>query len=515
MKKFFLAVIEWIKAHMWKSIIIGAAAAVVVATAITLPIVLTNKDDDTQQEDPAEPGEPEDPGEEDPIPPEPKTTYVVSVADVTGGTLSLSGSGEFEAGKEITVNATANPGFTFKTITINGETKATTTPYSFTVSGDLADANKKIVVGATFEAVIPANPYKVSETEWVAAFGTTKPFYIADNYKLVTSTTVGDSTEQGTVYVDGLKLKADSPTSTIYNEIIEGKKYQLTYNAEYERWIRTSASKTVADDIAPSLQLYGENYSAFAFDESTSSYKCDELTYKGVSFVNLTIKFENKQIVLASNTALQGGQFVSSSYEFVYGGQVVDIPAYSLDPSEIDIEGSDSVNVNQSITLSVLPLPSNFELTNNVEWSIEEGSEYASLSDTTGTSIEVTGEYEGTVVIKAKYGELTATHSIEVVIPTATVTMTVQKHVNMGEAVYLYGDFNEWHPTVNSIRGTWTEDDNWVFEMTQPVGTEIVYKFYVDFYDDPTMTVIDLESGPNRNYTFTVDESITLEWQID
>lgn len=50
MKKFFSAIIAWIKAHVWKSVIIGVVSCAVIATAITLPIVLSNKEEPASEE---------------------------------------------------------------------------------------------------------------------------------------------------------------------------------------------------------------------------------------------------------------------------------------------------------------------------------------------------------------------------------------------------------------------------------------------------------------------------------
>ena len=156
MKKFFTAVIAWIKAHVWQSIVIGVASCAVIAIAITLPIVLS-KDKAPANDTPAEPT------------PEPTPiTYVVSKEDVSGGTITLSETGAFEVGKEIYVTAEANEGYKFGGITINGELKAETISYNFTVLKDLADNQNKIVVSAIFEQNSPTpepTTYAVSKQD--------------------------------------------------------------------------------------------------------------------------------------------------------------------------------------------------------------------------------------------------------------------------------------------------------------------------------------------------------------
>lgn len=96
---------------------------------------------------------------------------------------------------------------------------------------------------------------------------------------------------------------------------------------------------------------------------------------------------------------------------------------------------------------------------------------------------------------------------------TATVTITINYGTEMGQAVYLTGNFNNWSPNVGVIRGVWTEGNNWVFEITQPVGQQVEFKFIINLYDEPTDPAIRWEGDPDRTYTFTVDESVTLSWQ--
>lgn len=162
MKKFFSIIGAWIKSHVWQSVVIGVVAVAAIGCAITLPIVLSNSNDQPTEQ-------PSEEHKEDPTPTPVPITYVVSKADVTNGTLTLSDSGSFEAGKEITVTATANEGYTLKNITINGETKSTKSTFIFTVSQDLADSDKKIVVGATFEEkAVPVTGIEITGPEEVS-----------------------------------------------------------------------------------------------------------------------------------------------------------------------------------------------------------------------------------------------------------------------------------------------------------------------------------------------------------
>ena len=250
MKKFFSTTIVWIKAHVWKSVIIGVASCAVIATAITLPIVLSNKEEPASEEpsnsDLESPtldgiavktaptkttytvGEYFDPaglvistdysddsnpdvsyaGNEGDFtftpslttalttsdtsvtisyggqlceqaitvsaPPTPITKYAVSVEEATGGTITLSETGEFEAGKEILVTVTPDACYKFVEITINGEAKSTSDSYLFTVSKDLANDQNKIVVSATFEEDSP------TPTNYAESFTFSGPIFVVE-----------------------------------------------------------------------------------------------------------------------------------------------------------------------------------------------------------------------------------------------------------------------------------------------------------------------------------------------
>ena len=110
-----------------------------------------------------------------------------------------------------------------------------------------------------------------------------------------------------------------------------------------EKWFKSTTSETAADDLAEFFMPFASNYSSFAFDVASKSYKCASLTFEGVPFVDLMIKFENKQITaLALATAPGEGSFgVSTSLSIVYGGQVVDLPNAELHTHDFSNYASD------------------------------------------------------------------------------------------------------------------------------------------------------------------------------
>lgn len=91
MKQFLMAVIAWIKVHVWQSVVIGVAAVGVIATSITLPIVLSKEE--TPQQEPTETNPNPDPT---PGPPPTVKQYTinVSVTNEQWGSVEIKVGGE-------------------------------------------------------------------------------------------------------------------------------------------------------------------------------------------------------------------------------------------------------------------------------------------------------------------------------------------------------------------------------------------------------------------------------------
>ena len=93
MKQFFMTVIAWIKAHIWQSVVIGVAAAGVIATSITLPIVLSKEE--TPQQEPTETNPNPDPAPTPgPTPIVKQYTINVSVDNEQWGSVEIKVGGE-------------------------------------------------------------------------------------------------------------------------------------------------------------------------------------------------------------------------------------------------------------------------------------------------------------------------------------------------------------------------------------------------------------------------------------
>lgn len=171
---------------------------------------------------------------------------------------------------------------------------------------------------------------EVTSDEWDAAFGRSKPFYIADNYKLVATMSSEGQSSTAELIADGYKLQSneleDGEVFTLYNEIVEGQKYVYNYNSETKKWTRVTTSHTMADEMASSFLPFGQNYSKFTYDDTTKSYKCASISFEGQALTNLIIKFENKQIKELAFDTTQEGHVMHMAFALTYGGQTVTLP---------------------------------------------------------------------------------------------------------------------------------------------------------------------------------------------
>lgn len=153
MKEFIIKILAWCKAHIWQTVVISVLSVGAVATAITLPIVLSK--DETPTED-------VDDDEEDKV-----TKYTVKVAnnDNTLGKITVQiGDAKYTAGQSVEVEEGSK--FTvawesvgegqFESLKINGSVvTGAVSGYEVTASSEVANAQKEINVATSFTAPIP------------------------------------------------------------------------------------------------------------------------------------------------------------------------------------------------------------------------------------------------------------------------------------------------------------------------------------------------------------------------
>lgn len=197
---------------------------------------------------------------------------------------------------------------------------------------------------------------EVTSSEWVAAFGVNKPYYIADNYKMDVEMDAGGQTMATTIWVDDLKLKAlqtqgIGADETYYNEIVDGQKYQYQFDEGTSKWTKNETSRSIADDFANYLEPFGASYTSFTFDNVAETYKCSSLSFGGHLFTNLSIKFENKQIAEISLSSVmedEGRTPFTMTFEITYGGQTVTLPEIDPEPAQGMTEDEFNALVNKA-----------------------------------------------------------------------------------------------------------------------------------------------------------------------
>lgn len=153
MKEFIIKILAWCKAHIWQTVVIAVLSVGAVATAITLPIVLSK--DETPAED-------VDDDEEDKV-----TKYTVKVAnnDNTLGKITVQiGDAKYTAGDSVEVEEGSK--FTvawesvgegqFESLKINGSVvTGAVSGYEVTANSKVANAQNEINVATSFTAPLP------------------------------------------------------------------------------------------------------------------------------------------------------------------------------------------------------------------------------------------------------------------------------------------------------------------------------------------------------------------------
>lgn len=438
MKKFIEVIIAWCSKHLWQSILIGVAFAGVVATSITLPIVLSNKNDtdNTETADDSETNEETNP----PIVPV-ANTYNVSYTTNENGTIELTKSGEVEEGVEVTAVVTPKNGYALTGVYINGTLKSNTTSYTFTASSDLADSNKNIVVSATFEVVLTGisitgdNEVKSSESITLTA--------------------------------------APVPSNALFNDVT---------------WSIVSGDDIISlpgTKTGNTIEVSGVNEG-----EAVVRAQCGTVSKEfAITVINGPIPVDSCKIVIGENSV---PMIVSEPIPDGFDQEWYITETNVLLNDEITFECEDEgVSITEIDETS--PAKNAFRLEDGkLICRSNSGSFNFYLRETSDTySVYIDGTYNPIVVLTINYDS------------------------GMGNALYITGSFNDWSPNNGVIRGTWTEGNNWVFEISQPKDTHVEFKFIVNLYDGPADPEIRKEGGENRSYTFSVDQSFTLYWQED
>ena len=142
------------------------------------------------------------------------------------------------------------------------------------------------------------------------------------------------------------------------------------------------------------------------------TYEAESLYTLNSEIQNASINFENKAIVrFEFDSYVDSSRSMGTTHNVVditYNGQSVTLPELPPEATSFEISAEKSeFLVGETITLTATPTqPSGAVFGDTVIWIIGAGDQYITCSSTTGTTIQVTGVYEGEVEIKATCGSL-------------------------------------------------------------------------------------------------------------
>ena len=247
-------------------------------------------------------------------------TITTSSNPAAGG--STSGGGSYEEGKNVTVTATANSGYTFKNWTENGTQVSTNASYQFTV-------NKNRTLVANFEKNV--NSYTITTSSNPAAGGSTSGGGSYEEGKSVTITATANS---GYTFKNWTENGAQVSTNASYQFTVNKNR---TLVANFEKNVNsytiTTSSNPAAGGTTSGGGKYEYNNAVTVKAKANTGYTFSKWTENGIevskelnyTFLatnnrNLIANFEqNSQnsyvVTLISNPAEGGVTNGSGSYE--------------------------------------------------------------------------------------------------------------------------------------------------------------------------------------------------------
>ncbi|UKI50762.1 MAG: hypothetical protein L6U99_05270 [Clostridium sp.] len=143
-----------------------------------------------------------------------------------------------------------------------------------------------IIVIPTDEQIVKTT---VTETEW------TNLFDLGNNCKIESvSQYGGTSISNSTVYFGDIIYismsigSSTSPSMSTYFQKDNDKYYQYSYSDN--QWVKSEITKEDYDTQRYGLKEIGTQFSSFAYDEESKSYKAAEIDYHGTKMKNVVIK---------------------------------------------------------------------------------------------------------------------------------------------------------------------------------------------------------------------------------
>ena len=164
----------------------------------------------------------------------------------------------------------------------------------------------------------------------------------------------------------------------------------------------------------------------------------------------------------------------SGTWYYVDGVWSSTDPRTPAQSTAITLTSSSSTTVGQSIALaSSVTYNDGTTKQDSLTWSVSD-STVASLSSTTGTSVNLTAIKAGTVTVTATNGTITSqkTITIAAVAPTA-ITLTSSSSTTVGQSIALSSSVTYSDGTTKQDSLTWSVSDSSVASLSSTTGTTV------------------------------------------
>lgn len=222
-------------------------------------------------------------------------------------------------------------------------------------------------------------------------------------------------------------------------------------------------------------------------------------------FANGKMEIKNNNVYV--NEAVTADIYIKFFDENQYSIYVGDAATVSFEKSTVNLQCNEEIGIKVNNAIG--------QVTYTVEPTGVVTLDEVACSSTLCKFKAGTVEGECTITATDSYGN---TSTLEVKVSEAPVTIVkvtfiINYGTDMGQGVYLINEEEHGWDCTKGIRGTWTDGNNWKFEIEREAGTTWTFKFVINDYDTPASQAIRWEADPNRTYTFTVSETVTCNWQ--
>jgi len=215
-------------------------------------------------------------------------------------------------------------------LSIPGEITFTYGGASVTLPYSSGIAPKKTVTADEFEAAfdLGENWAVTYEAENFAEQQKMQVTYKRDGNKFVATQTVLSTVDNSEVY-----------SRVQYAEVADNVFYMYWYDSEAQAYVKEASEDSVEDSIADFteevLPKFFNDYSKFTYSEENKNYVAESLPYSNggysTTFYNVTLAFEDCQIVSIDYFIESGGSLVSYVIVLTYGDASVTLPTVAAE----------------------------------------------------------------------------------------------------------------------------------------------------------------------------------------